>query len=182
MDTFLLRVEYVMFLPLTWLDFLLSPFSDFTFTDAADFFFATLIVVTLGLVIFRHTKRPYPTWWVRFASASSFLLAVLTPLVPLAALYLLSWRAETVLGHWPRALIDDPKYICNGDALYHKLRNAAIYASAFAGWGLFTWAALLLHLWGRLSKKQLLWQMGVFLAAWVAFSCEPGERYWWWQD
>lgn len=170
------------FLPVAWFDFLGAPFRDFTFTDPPDFFFAGLIVLTLAALAVRHCRRPYPASWVRFASAAAFVLAVLAPLIPLVVLYLLSYRAGALIGHWPRLLVDDPKYIGTDDPAYQSLSRAFVYASAFAGWGLFTWSALFLHLRRSLPATRLRWLTGVFLVAWIMFVCEPGGRYVWWLD
>jgi len=173
---------FLLLLPVVLFDFLCAPFRDFTFTDPSDFLSAGLIVLTVTALAVQHRRWPYPISWVRFASAAAFVLAVLAPFVPLVVLYLLSHRAETLIGHWPRPLVDDPKYIGADDPAYRSLSRAFVYASAFAGWGLFTWGALLFHLRCSLTAARLRWLMGVFLAAWIVFLCEPGGRYIWWLD
>jgi len=167
---------------LVWSDFLLAPFRGFTFTDPPDFIFAGLIVVTLAALAVRHRKQPYPAWWVKVASLAAFVLAVVTPLVPLAVLYLLSGRGYELLGHWPREMSDDPKYIGLHDSVYQGLRDAYVDASAFAGWGLLTWGALVWHLRKSISARRMFWLIGIFLLAWLVFLDEPGHRYSWWLD
>jgi hypothetical protein len=167
---------------LVWSDFLLAPFRGFTFTDPPDIIFVGLIVVTLAALAVRHRKQPYPAGWVKVASLAAFVLAVVTPLVPLAVLYLLSDRGYELLGHWPREMSDDPKYIGLHDSVYQGLRNAYVVASAFAGWGLLTWGALVWHLRKSISARRMFWLIGIFLLAWLAFLDEPGNRYNWWLD
>jgi hypothetical protein len=167
---------------LVWSDFLLAPFRGFTFTDPPDFIFVGLIAVTLTALAARHRKRPYPAWWVKVASVSAVVLSLVTPLVPLAVLYLLSDRGYELLGHWPREMSDDPKYIGLHDSVYQGLRDFYVDASAFAGWGLITWGALVWHLRKSISAKRILWLIGIFLLAWLAFLDEPGNRYNWWLD
>jgi hypothetical protein len=54
--------------------------------------------------------------------------------------------------------------------------------SAFVGWGLLTWGALVWHLRKSISGKRMLWLIGIFLLGWVVFLYEPGNRYEWWLD
>jgi hypothetical protein len=77
---------------------------------------------------------------------------------------------------------DDPKYIGLHDSVYQGLRAAYVDASAFAGWGLLTWGALVWHLRKSISARRMLWLIGIFLLAWLAFLYEPGNRYGWWLD
>ncbi len=165
-----------------WYGFLIAPFTNFTFTDAPDFIFAGLINVSITLVVWRHVKKPYPERWIKFASASAFVFAILAPLIPLIALYALSFRAEALIGHWPHVMINDPKWIGKDDAIWGLLLHVNCKAEAFAGWGLFTWAALMLHLRRSLTTKQLIWHVVIFVAAWMIFLYEPGGRFWWWMD
>ena len=129
-----------------WLLFLAMPFISFTFTDPPDFIFAGLIVLTLTALAVRHGKRPYPPGWVKTASVAAMVLAVVAPLVPMVALYLLAYRGQDLIGHWPQPMTDDPKHIGLDDPAYEALQAAVVYSSCFAGWGIATWGALLVHL------------------------------------
>lgn len=169
-------------LALHWLYFLASPFIFFTFTDPPDFLFAGLIVLTLTALAVRHRRRPYPPGWVKTASAAAVVLAVLAPLVPMVSLYLLAYRGQDLIGHWPRPMSDDPKHIGLDDPTYQTLRSAVIYGSCFAGWGLYTWGALLVHLRRNLTTRRMLWLIGIFLLAWLLFVADPGRRFEWWLD
>ncbi len=130
----------------TWALMLCAPFGGFTFTDPADFIFATLIPLTWLGIAWQHFRRPNSEAWVRCATRIAYVFAVLGPLVPLTALYLASWRASVVLGHWPQCTMDDPKIICPQDVLYQTLYSSLTYAGAFGGWSIYSFGALLLHL------------------------------------
>ena len=164
-----------------WLIFLASPFF-FTFTDPPDFIFVSLIVLTLTALAVRHRRRPYPPGWVKTASAAAVILAVAAPLVPMVALYLLAYRGQDLIGHWPQPMSDDPKHMGLDDPTYQTLRSAVIYGSCFAGWGLYTWGALLVHLRKTLTTQRMLWLIGIFLLAWLLFVADPGRRFEWWLD
>jgi hypothetical protein len=165
-----------------WLLFLAFPFVSFTFTDPPDFIFAGLIVLTLTALAVRHRRKPYPSGWMKTASAAAVALAVVAPLVPMVALYLLAYRGQGLIGHWPQPMRDDPKHIGLDDPTYQMLRSAVIYASCFAGWGLATWGALLVHLRRNLTTRRMLWLTGIFLLAWLLFVADPGRRFEWWLD
>jgi hypothetical protein len=165
-----------------WLLFLAMPFISFTFTDPPDFIFAGLIVLTLTALAVRHGRRPYPPGWVKTASAAAMVLAVVAPLVPMVALYLLAYRGQNLIGHWPQPMTDDPKHIGLDDPTYQALQAAVVYSSCFAGWGIATWGALLVHLRRNLTIQRMLWMVGLFLLAWLVFVADPGRRFEWWLD
>lgn len=164
-----------------WIFFLASP-SFFTFTDPPDFIFAGLIVLTLTALVVRHRRKPYPEGWVKTASVAAVVLAVVAPLVPMAALYLLADRGQDLIGHWPRPMSDDPKHIGLDDPTYQALYSAVVYGSCFAGWCLYTWGALLVHLRKELTTRRMLWLIGIFLLSWLIFVADPGRRFEWWLD
>jgi hypothetical protein len=143
--SFYLAVSLFALAIFVWGYLLLAPFRNFTFTDSSDFICAGLIVLTLAALAARHRKRPYPAGWVTAASVAAVVLVVLTPLLPWTVLYLLSRRAQELIGHWPQMTRDDPKYIGMHDSVYQGLLDAFGYAEAYAGWSLFTWGALMLH-------------------------------------
>lgn len=91
-----------MYILVAWLIMLAAPL-DFTFTDPADFIFITLIPLTLMGIAWQHFRRPNSPRWIRFAERAAYVLAIVGPLVPLAVLYLASWRSFEVIGHWPAA-------------------------------------------------------------------------------
>ena len=168
--------------PLLWVFMLLTPFSGFTFTDPADFIFATLIPLTWLGIAWLHFRRPNSEVWVWYATRIAYAFAVLGPLVPLTVLYLASWRASVVLGHWPRHMMDDPKHICHQDTLYQTLLTNFPYATAFGGWRIYSFGALLLHLRRQIPPARLGWMVAAFLLAWMLLVGEPGGRFEWWLD
>lgn len=158
------------------------PFVGFTFTDPLDFAPVGLILLTLPAIVLRHSRRPYPLRWVRFAKYSAATLAVLTPLAPLVALYLMAHRASVLLGHWPIPMINDPKFIFPDDAAFQTLSSALTYMLAFSGWGFLAFGALLLHLRHHLLLRQKLCLLGIFLVGWLSLVAEPRHMYLWLLD
>ncbi len=158
------------------------PFGGFTFTDPADFIFAALIPLTLLAMAWQHLWRPNSPRWVRFATRAAYAVAMMGPLVPLTALYLASWRASGVIGHWPEWPMDDANHICKHDVLYQMLHSVSVYSVAFGGWSIFCFGALVLHLRRQVSPVRLRWMAFVFLASWIVFGIEPGQRYAWLLD
>ncbi|HYU35874.1 MAG TPA: hypothetical protein VEW48_27265 [Thermoanaerobaculia bacterium] len=169
-------------LVIVWAYFLASPFVDFTFTDLPDFVFAGLIVFTLAALLVRHRTTPYPADWITAASIAALVLALVSPFVPMAALHLLSRRGQELLGHWPRPMRDDPKYIGLDDPTYQRLSIVVIYAFCFTGWCLYTWGGLMLHLRKSLTTRKVLWLVALFVLTWLVFSYDPGKRFEWWLD
>jgi hypothetical protein len=55
-------------------------------------------------------------------------LAASAPLLLVALLYSLSWRVALHIGHWPRYMHDDPKFIFTDDPLYDWHFNAIALA------------------------------------------------------
>ncbi|MES2464825.1 MAG: hypothetical protein V4671_30035 [Armatimonadota bacterium] len=179
-DFFVNLVFTVPLLGFVWLEMLAMPFIGFTFTDPADFVFITLIPLTLLGIAWQHLRRTVSAGWLRFAERAAFAFAILGPLVPLAALYLAAWSASSVIGHWPRYMIDDPKNI-SGQS-YDLYISGVSYAMAFGGWSMIAFGALLLHLRNRIPSSRLVWMSSLSLIAWVLFVGEPGGRYLWWLD
>lgn|GEM_PF-4199799 len=159
---------------LPWIWFLLAPVISFTFTDPQDFIAVSLIALTLlAGVEMRHME----VYSVKRATAAAFVLSIATPLIPMIFLYLLSSRGAELIGHWP---VERIKHIGADDPVFQRLRIAVVYASAFAGWGLVTWGALMVHLSRCLSGRKLLRLATAFVLAWWAFLLEPTGRFFWW--
>ena len=158
--------------------FALEGFRSFTPCGVICFVLTTLAL--LGIA-WQHFRRSESEIWVRFATRVAYTLAVLGPLVPLTVLYLASWRASVVLGHWPQIWTDDPSN-CASDPWGGFLRSNFSYFCAFAGGSVLSCIALFLHLRTRIPYARWLWIGGVFLLAWTAFGLEPGGRLVWWLD
>ena len=161
---------------------LTAPFTGFTFTDAVDFAPVGIIVLVWSGLAVRHAVRPHPEAWIRFARRAAYVLAVLPPMVYLAALYGLAWCAFRATGHFPQPMINDPKLLARDDAAYQQMYHVVNYTEAFAGAGVWAWGALLLHLRRRLTLKDWALLVGLFVAAWLVFIVEPGRRFEWWLD
>lgn len=157
---------------------LTAPFTGFTFTDTLDF-------APVGIIVFALSSlavRPYPEVWIRFARRTAYVMAVLPPMIYLAALYGAAWCAAQVLGHFPQPMIDDPGNIVPHAASFQMMRHVVAYTEAFAGAGVWSWAALILHLRRRLTVKDWALLVGLFVTAWLIFMGEPGRLFEWWLD
>ncbi len=120
-----------------------------------------------------------PYWAVVSLPAA---VAALTAAIPLAALYRLSWRAQTPLGHWPRLSADDPKYIGRHDPIYQTLSGMVEPAFQVSLWLLMAWAVLMFVLRRRLSLRGKAAQVALVVASYVVLCWEPGQRFAWWID
>lgn len=60
----------------------------------------------------------------------------LSPLMILAAMYGASWRTQAIIGHWPRLMLDDPKFIVDDDLLCTLLYCSVRQFMALACYGL----------------------------------------------
>lgn len=159
-----------------------QAFLGFTFTDPEDFAAPALILLTPPLVLGWHLRGSRSPLAVRCAERAAVTLALVGPSALLAALYVYSYRAEQLIGHWPRDLIDDPKWIGKGDTLYRSLESVVNYTSAYCGWTFVAWLCLILHLQARVSKRRLFFHALLFISAWLAFQMEPGGRWAWFMD
>jgi hypothetical protein len=149
----------------SWLSVLTMPFWAFTFTDPANFILTALIPLTLLAIAWQQLWRPNSLRWIWFATKATYTLAVMGPLIPLTALYLASWRASGVLGHWPQSPMDDPSVICKHDALYQMLHAVSVYSVVFGSWSIFCFGALVLNLRRQVSPVHLRWMAFVFFVS-----------------
>jgi hypothetical protein len=145
-----------------WLDMLLSAVPVLHVHRPRRFYLRYADTPDLVGIAWQHFRRPNSDVWLRFAKAMVYALGLLGPLVPLAVLYLASWRAFGVLGHWPRYMMDDPKLICQQDAVYKALCSGVSYAIAFGGWSMISVGALMLHLRRQISPTHLVWMAVCF--------------------
>lgn len=109
----------------------------------------------------------------------SFALA---PLVTSACLYLLSWRAALLLGHWPKLSLDDPKFIAPHDTLMTLLYTAVLPLLLWSMLAVITFPLLTLVLRKQYTR---LWHISfvvLFVGAWVFLYLDPGARLAWFID
>lgn len=107
-------------------------------------------------------------------------LCAFAPLLIIAHLYIFSWRVSTVIGHWPRPSLDDPKYI--PDFLSNALYNFTYFLIMFAAVGL---VGLLGFPWIVRRKYSLLWSLaliGIYIIGWIVIRLDPGDRINWFMD
>ena len=157
-------------------------FAGITLADPGVPLLITLMLTTPLYIMWQRFRQLNSDVWVRFVARALYICAIAGPLVPLTVLYVASWRASVVLGHWPLCMTDDPKFICDGDALYEQICSYVTCAKAFAGWSIISFVLLFLLLLNQVPKRRLLLMATTFLVAWLVFFMEPGWRFAWWLD
>ncbi|KAB8143485.1 hypothetical protein F8S13_10795 [Chloroflexia bacterium SDU3-3] len=109
----------------------------------------------------------------------SFALA---PLLVIGCLYVFSWRAAFLIGHWPQPSIDDPKFIAPDcricDALY--MLTLPLLLWPFIALVAFPFLSLVL-------RRVYLWRWQtlliiVFVVGWLLLIADPSERLSWYFD
>ena len=104
------------------------------------------------------------------------------PWLPVVALYALSWRIGAVIGHWPIAWIDDPKFSAPDDLLSEALYLSVmplLLAACIAGPAFIVVTALRAR---RIPWWVTLMLTGVFAAGWLWLRFDPGNRMLWFAD
>jgi hypothetical protein len=109
----------------------------------------------------------------------SFALA---PLLTSACLYLLSWRAALLLGHWPQPSLDDPKFIAPNDALMDLLYGAVLPLLLWSMVALITFPLLTFFLRKRYTRLKIVSFVVLFVGAWLFLYLDPGARLAWFGD
>ena len=116
----------------------------------------------------------------RLAIVLHWLLAT-APLAVVTGLYILSWGASVVLGHWPRPWIDDPKLIAGGP-LYDLLYGVTVLLLPIWISSLFLFPLTTFVLW-RAQSPRLRWlSLGLYVAGWVLVGIAMGDRMQWLMD
>lgn len=109
-------------------------------------------------------------------------LFALAPLLILVNLYLFSWRATTLIGHWPQPFRDDPQFIVYDDILSEQLY---LLVNPLFFWALVGFVALpVLTIFLRRVYPRW-WTIGIiclFLIGWVLLFAEPTDRIVWYMD
>jgi hypothetical protein len=107
----------------------------------------------------------------------------LWPLIILAAVYTLSWRAASFIGHWPRPSLDDPKFIVPvSDWFYDTLYPAIWYSFGGLTLALVLLVPLALVLRRKMSLFKIILLAGVFVAGFLLLRMDPGSRLYWFFD
>lgn len=106
----------------------------------------------------------------------------LAPVLTLTTVYLLSWRIQAVIGHWPRVWLDDPKFAAPGDWLTDLLYSAVI---PWLMWSIVAVPVLPLLTWLLWRKYPRWWSLlllVVFLIGLFLLRFDPGRRVTWYND
>ena len=106
----------------------------------------------------------------------------LAPLLALAMVYLLSWRIQALIGHWPRVWLDDPKYVAPGDRLNDLLYTAVMPLLLWSFVALPMLPLLTWLLWRKYPRWWPLLLLIVFLIGLFVLRFEPGARFTWYMD
>lgn len=106
----------------------------------------------------------------------------LAPFLVLVVVYLLSWRVQAIIGHWPRVWIDDPKFAAPGDGLSDFLYGSVVLLLL---WG--SAALILLPVSSFLLRRQyprwyLVFLLSLFVVGLVILRLDPGQRLTWYAD
>lgn len=122
--------------------------------------------------------------WLRIGAGVHSLISVL-PFTWLFAIYALAFRAQDLIGHWPRPGYDDPKWIGPMDQQYQFLFHLIgdwIVPALF--WGSWLWLLLtpLLVPSGYYSRTRRIVLSALFVTGWLSLYFDPGNRFSWWLD
>lgn len=107
-------------------------------------------------------------------------LATLTPILVISALYLMSWRGQELLGHWPfLGFGDSPTFLSNIDSFTSTLFSTidillqlVPYGFLVAVFGGFALGYKYVNVWPFLL-------FGIYTLGWLVLIFEPGSRFFW---
>ena len=110
-------------------------------------------------------------------------ITILPPIVYLSMLYALSNRGAQLLGHVPKYMINDPKYIGPHDAVYQSI-FALIedWIEPLTGCCFVIWPVLLFRLRSETTWQYKLVTTVLLIALWLLFFLEPKGLSAWWED
>ena len=116
-------------------------------------------------------------WW---GLAVVYGLATLTPILVISALYLMSWRGQELLGHWPfLGFGDSPAYLSSIDSFSSGLLSTidillqlVPYGFLVAVFGGFALAYKHVNIWPFLF-------FGLYLVGWLVLVFGSGNRFYW---
>ena len=149
------------------------------------FTIAPLGIIWLAICAIRRRPvyfPPMPKHWSKGIASAALLLPLLSGLLPLAGLYLLSWRAQHNLGHWPMYLLDDPQNFDFDDPWYDLCNCVSYFAWGLGGACTVLWIAIVLRFIKRAPIALLMVTPCLFLLSWLIFVHEPGQRFDWMLD
>ncbi|BDI33722.1 hypothetical protein CCAX7_57730 [Capsulimonas corticalis] len=112
-------------------------------------------------------------------SFATFVLPLLSGLVPLSALYLLAWRAHLNIGHWPRYMLDDPNNFQFNDPWYDRLDGLTCIADGIGWCCLYASIALTIRFSPQITMRRRIIMVCLFLVSWTVFVHEPNQLFWW---
>jgi hypothetical protein len=132
--------------------------------SAAEYWLANLSEFKLKLVVVIHH------------------VVAFVPLLLMGGAYLSSWRAEALIGRWPRPMLDDPQFAIPDDWLYSLLFQSTclLFLGSLAALAIFP--VLTSALWHRHPRLWTAFLIAIFVAGWALIGLDPGERIEWFMD
>lgn len=109
-------------------------------------------------------------------------LVTFSPVPLFLALSCLKWRAKTLIGYWPQAMVDDPKWIGQNDLLYQRFYDLTDLAFAFAGCSIVAWLVLFVALYSNYEPQQRRIIYQVYTSAWMLALVGTGNGIEWYMD
>jgi hypothetical protein len=133
------------------------------------------------------TPTPRYSWpsRVAFGALAGFAhFSALSPLILYGLLFVASWRAEALIGHWPVAWVDDPWYSIPDDRLYSFLLGTVNVFFGAALMSLFAAPVFAILLVSSRPKHLGVWVWVAFLmisfaAGLLLMSEDPAARMQW---
>lgn len=104
------------------------------------------------------------------------------PLLALAVVYLFSWRVASIIGHWPRPSLDDPKFVAPGDGLADTLYASVLILLLLAVAGVIIFPLLTYALRRAYARWWVITLIVVFVVGCVLVRIDPGSRFAWYFD
>jgi hypothetical protein len=104
------------------------------------------------------------------------------PLLALIFVYLFSWRVASIIGHWPRPSLDDPKFMAPGDGVADSLYQSVLVFLLVAAAGVIMFPLLTFVLRRAYARWWLITLIVVFVLGCVLVRLDPGSRFEWFFD
>lgn len=165
-------------------------FAGFTFTDVEDFLpLLSLLIGLSGIAsIYRSSLaiRHNASTKENPVSRPLYLLLLLLslwPVLPTYGAFFLALELQSVQGHWPQVMVDDPKgWYESLSPRFDALFDLMGYLEAFSGAWMILFFVLLSVVRRRLTRVQFHLCLAFLGASLLLFVIDPGNFYTWWMD
>ena len=163
--------------------FLFRPFLiflNFDFTDWQDFLPMVSLIVGIGgacWLFHSPQKKATPALIVLMSLMS------LWPLLPNLGLFFLARELQSISGHWPQVMSDDPKnWFGHATPLYDSLFRVVDYLDAFSGAWMIIFVAIFFAAKPKFSVSWRRVFIGLTIVSVLVFLFDSGNLYEWWLD